>query len=335
MKVSEVGEFGLIRRLREQLAADPLRAGVALGIGDDCAVLGTGQRLTLLTTDALVESVHFRFDLATPYEVGGRALAANLSDIAAMSGQPTVAVVAAGIPPSVEVETMEELYRGMADMAARFGASLVGGDTVKATDGHLWLALSVMGEVEKKRLVTRSGARSGDLLMVTGTLGDAAAGLLSLVKGNGSRRGVHQTLLAAHLSPVPRIAEMRAATSAGGVTAGMDLSDGLASDLHRLCEESKVGALVQVEALPISEACRKAAKKLGTEAVELALSGGEDFQLLLAVDRDRADVVQYAIENRTGTTATVIGEVRPPSQGVRKRNPDGSLSELVGGYRHF
>jgi len=326
--VDRLGEQGLIEVMRRYARARP---GIIAGIGDDAAVLaGRPGYRTLLTTDMLVEGVHF-LQGADPYALGRKAMAVNLSDIAAMGGRPTFAVVSLGIPPSTSTRYIERVYEGMSEEGAAFGAAIVGGDTVRAP--VLTLNVALMGEVEDQRVLLRSGALVGDRVCVTHRLGDAAAGLLLLqrpdlqVPDDTRARLVHK-----HLRPTPRVDAGRE-LSRGLATAAIDLSDGLAGDLHRLCAASKVGAIIDVAALPISDDVRRVAAAAGLDPLELALNGGEDYELLFTTSSFRAGNL---VLPGSGTPYTVIGEIVDASRGVLLRLPDGELQPLqVGGYRHF
>ncbi|MCS6860945.1 MAG: thiamine-phosphate kinase [Abditibacteriales bacterium] len=340
LSLSSLGEFGLIARLRARLSEGTTFAGAAsrvlVGIGDDCAVLqASGDKQLLVTTDALLENVHFRLDFGTARQLGWRTLAVNISDIAAMGGTPTAAVVCVGLTDGLTVEFVDELYAGIAECAERFGVSIVGGDTVKSPTA-LMLAVTLLGEVEPAHLILRSGAQPGDALLVTGSLGDASAGLALMLHPNHERqRATFAQLIAAHCLPQPRVAEMRAAVATGAVHAAIDLSDGLGGDLRRLAEESRVGAEVIAGALPISAACRAAAAALHRSPLEFAISGGEDYELLMAVAADKKDAVTQAIHQTTGTPVTCIGHITDRTGELWLREASGRTTALGKGYEHF
>jgi len=276
-------EDALIARLAGLL---PAVQHTRLAIGDDAAVVEQpGGDLLLITTDLLMEDVHFRLHWGEFAQLGWKALAQNLSDIAAMGGTPTHAVIALGLPPRVSPDQAAELYRGIGELASASGVDIVGGDTIRSS-GPLTLGVTVLGRVAASELLTRQGGRPGDALFVTGALGAAAAGVRLLDSG----RSVPETLrpaLLAQLQPQPRLAAARALATAGCVTAMMDLSDGVATDLHRLCRQSGTGAVVERDRLPVAPVVPAACAWLAEGGVrcsplELALCGGEDFELLLA-----------------------------------------------------
>jgi thiamine-monophosphate kinase len=280
MKISSLGEFGLIEQIRRTAARDAKR--VHVGIGDDAAALMLSPSSALLaTTDMLLEGVHF--DLATTdlFSLGWKSVAVNLSDIAAMGGTPRFCLTALGIPPSLTVEDIKAFYRGVNACLKKFGAVLVGGDTCRSRTG-LVISVTMLGETEKKRVITRSGARPGDLIFVTGTLGDSGAGLDALTSGARSRKPGVRRLLEKHLRPVPRIALGRRIAASGIASAMIDVSDGLSSDLGHICEESGVGAEIIAANIPCS-ANVMSLKTLERPALEYALSGGEDYELLFTV----------------------------------------------------
>ncbi len=318
--IGDVGEFGLLARLRERLGSSFL--------GDDAAVLPVSAGLRLLATvDAQVDGVHFLRDLMTPQQIGHRAIAVNVSDIAAMGGRPRYALVSLLLVPSLDVGWVEALYDGVREEANRWGVTVAGGN-VSSTPGPLVVDVTVLGEVEEDLVLVRSGARPGDILLVTGDLGRAGVGLQLL------RRGTPHPLAAAYCTPTPRVGEGQALARTRRVHAAMDLSDGVGSDVYRICEESGVGARVDAAALPISSEVRSAATALGIDPLYCALRGGEDFELLVAAPADAVGPLTEAVAT-VGTPLTVIGEVRAKEEGVVLRLPDGSTQPLAGGWDHF
>ncbi len=283
------GEFELIERFTRAFTRGE---GVRVGIGDDAAVLRPppGEDL-VATVDAVVEGVHFtrRF---LPEEIGWKALAVNLSDLAAMGARPLWALVALATPPGADPAWLTRIGRGIAACARRHGLSVVGGNVTAAR--QLSLSVTVLGSVGRGRALLRSGGRPGDLLVVSGTLGDAALGI---------RPRAAPPLRARQRRPVPRLALGRGAV--GIARAAIDLSDGLLQDLGHLCADSGVGARVEVERLPLSAAYRAATRRSGEPAVA-ALSGGEDYELLLAVPPARLEALR-GVARRSRTPVTVVG----------------------------
>ena len=298
-------------------------AGVRIGIGDDCAVLDVPAGHALLaTSDLLIENVHFRRRYSTSSDVGWKALAVNVSDIAAMGGEPRWALVALACPRDVRQADVVEFYDGLRELAAREGVAVVGGDTCESPGG--WVINITLLGVSASAPKLRSGARPGDVLAVTGPLGRSAAGLALLEAGHSDAGDVGR----AHRRPVPRTREGRALGAVAGVAAMMDLSDGLATDLGHMTRESGVGARVSLARLPIDAATRAAAAQLGLDALPWATSGGEDYELLVAVRPDA-----YA-EAAAATALWAIGEITT-GPGVAFVGDDGRAVAVRPGFEHF
>ena len=289
MKISALGEFGLIRHIQKRFSRKA--PSTLIGIGDDAAALRLSPASVLLaTTDMLLEDVHFDLSLTDFYSLGWKSAAVNMSDIAAMGGVPRFCLVSLGIPSSVTVERITEFYRGFHALTGAHKAVLVGGDTCLSRKG-LVISITMLGEIEKTALITRSGARPGDRVFVTGPLGDSAAGLEILkkrgrgqgsrVKGQGAKAGEgEKKLVQKHLRPMPRVAAGRKLALSGCASAMIDISDGLSSDLAHICEQSRVGAEIYPDAIPFSRDILREAGKLRKPPLEYALSGGEDYELL-------------------------------------------------------
>lgn len=275
--MSGIGEFDLIDALAARL--DPPAEG--LGIGDDAAAWRPADgSVVVATTDMLVEGIHFRLDWTSPRDLGWKALAVNLSDLAAMGARPGRGLVSVALLPG-QAELVEELYEGLSELARLTGTRIVGGDTVR-TSGPLVINVALIGEADPGRLLRRDGARPGDLLALTGVVGASAAGLDLLVRGDrvSLARPEAVPLLAAHHRPRARLAA-GAALAAVGVECAIDVSDGVASEAWHLARASGVAIEVEVDRLPLAP---EAVSLLGEEeARRLALSGGEDYELLFAV----------------------------------------------------
>lgn len=335
-EIGAIGEFELIARLTADLPADP---SVVIGVGDDAAVLACPPDMELVATcDAQVEGRHFLRASATAEQVGRKALAVNLSDIAAMGALPRAALISLALPSDTPLAWLDDLYAGLRAEAAAFGVAIVGGN-VTATTGPLMIDVTLLGHVARGRAVTRAGGRAGDRLYVTGTLGAAAAGLITLRAPVPNDPVVAPTLLdrarAALLTPTPRVGEGMALAATGAVTAMLDVSDGLAADLGHLCERGGVGALVDATALPIDEAARAIAAAYGRDPLTLALSGGEDYALLFTARADAEPVVVAAV-SAAGGTPHAIGWLTPPAEGMRLRHADGVVAPLPArGWDHL
>jgi thiamine-monophosphate kinase len=267
--VAELGEFGLIARITAGRALAP---GALLGPGDDAAVLAAADGRVVVTTDVLVEGVHFRLDWSTPHQVGRKAVAANLADVVAMGAVPTALVVGLAVPGQTSVSTVDGLATGMWEEAGRVGAGIVGGDVVSSTE--IVLSVTALGDLRGRAPVTRGGARAGDVLAVRGRLGWSAAGLAILRRGFRSPAAV----VSAHQVPEPPYTAGPQAAAAGA-TAMIDVSDGLLADAGHLAEESGVAIDIDSAAVPVAELVDVAAA-LGADARQWVLTGGEDHALL-------------------------------------------------------
>ena len=340
------GEFARIARI---VSALPRGEGVVLGAGDDAAVLRPGEGRDLVATcDALVEGRHFRRDLLTPAEAGARMAAANLSDLAAMAAEPRWALVSLAVPASWSAADSEALERSCAERLAAEGATIVGGN-LSATDGPLVATVTLLGEVERGRAWTRSGARPGDVLAVTGAPGSAAAFLALALAGRPvSRAGVPEALVARFTAPVPRVRLARALAATGAVRAAIDVSDGLSADLAHLCRASRVGALVEEAMLPTDEALLAASRALsaveaeghgilageGERLMDLRLGPSDDFELVLAVDPGAWERCAEAARS-VGAPLTRIGELTAGPR-LELRDHAGELRPLEPrGWDHF
>lgn len=331
LRIRDIGEFRLIDRIAGIVG--PPGRGVLIGIGDDTALLEpTEDRLLLATCDVQVEGVHFLREVITPRQLGRRALAINLSDIASMGGIPRWAILSLVLPPDLPVSWVEEFYTSLREEGDQFEVTVVGGN-LSRSPGPLVVDLTLLGEVEPELVVERRGASPGDLLIVTGELGLAGAGLLVLQERRPVEGG--EELVRAFLTPRPRVQEGRIIATSRLATAMIDLSDGLASDLHRLCEASQVGARIEAARLPVPEPVRRVAQEKGLDPLELVLFGGEDYELLIAASPEVAPSLVRTLED-AGVSARVIGEVRPQKEGITLVSPDGTVRPLLsGGWDHF
>lgn len=338
-----IHEFDLIRTLHRRHGRHS--PSVIQGIGDDAAVI-TSQagEWTVLTTDLLMEGVHFDLRTATMADIGFRAAAANLSDIAAMGATPRHLLVALAIPRTGASRHVHQLYGGMMAACRPHRVELIGGDTSASSSGW-FLSITLIGIVPPRKALLRSGARIGDFLYVTGTIGDALAGLRLLNEpSSGTKRDPwaatlsmrhRQFLIERHLRPTARIAEGQWLSTHRLATSAMDISDGLSGDLRHICEESHVGADIDLSALPLSPACRAYATSRQLDPVNLALTGGEDYELLFTVSpRKRTRLERTAIEQ--GFSLTCIGTIHPLRFGMQTLSPHGQRHRLINtSYEHF
>lgn len=325
-RVRDISEFDLIARLRDALPESARGSdAVPIGIGDDTALWrpASGESV-LITTDSLIDTIHFRTDWTPWEELGWKSLAVNVSDIAAMGGSPVLATVSLALTGNELVRDLEALYRGLGELAIQENVVLAGGDIVRAPH-DFGIHVTVLGQTRNGRALLRSGARPDDLIAVTGTLGAAAAGLALLqLPESDSRRSATTTplLVEAHTRPRPRVQAGRLALEYGA-TAAMDLSDGLFGDLPKILTASGVDATVDLSALPVAAAVRAL---FPDRWLELATRGGEDYELLLTIPADRAALLQAALAE-IGQTLTIIGRI-----GLRSRNPTVSARDLAGNF---
>ncbi len=332
MNFNQLGEFGLIDILTRDTIYKPEE--VIKGVGDDTAVLKVdGNKWLLFTTDLMVEGVHFVLGYSTLRQVGWKAMAVNLSDIAAMGGRPAHAVVSLAVPPRLKPSDLVELYQGMKEACEVYKVNIVGGDTVGNPE-RLVLNVALLGEVMAGKAVYRSGARPGDKLYVTGALGASEAGLHLLRNPElPCPKEAADYCRKAHAAPIPRVDE--GGYLAGcGVSSMQDISDGLASELHHICKSSGVGCLVRQVDIPVDARVRSVAEKAGIDAVKWALFGGEDLELLFSASRE---VEEKISDEYTGseTICYPIGIVTDGG-GVRLEQADGKIVPLDrGGYDHF
>lgn len=335
--MSGYSEDDLVEAMRRLLHEEA--PGVVLGPGDDAALVQLGSHLTVLTTDLLVEDVHFRRDTTSPRDLGYKALVVNVSDVAAMGGSPRYAVVGLALPPGTPMSWVVELYGGLREAASEYAVSVVGGDTSRSE--RVVLSVALAGEVAQDFAVRRSGARPGDRVVVTGTLGAAAGGLLLSERRREERvaRALGtpwaRELLAAHARPVARVGEGQSLAGAGA-TAMMDLSDGLAKDLDRLCRESGVGAALFLPQVPVAPALGRLREVLPeVDPMVLALSGGEDYELLATLPPEDVERAAKLLEERFGTALTEVGEVRSGSGLVAVEADGGERPLQPEGWDHF
>jgi thiamine-monophosphate kinase len=330
-----LSEHQVIAMIRRRAGAGD--DGVVVGIGDDCAVLVTtpGARL-IATTDLLIEDIHFRRRYARPADLGWKALAVNVSDIAAMGAAPRWALVALACPDDTTPDEIDAFYEGALGLAADHGVRIVGGDTSGSPRGW-FVNVTVLGETTLPPLL-RSGARPGDVVAVTGTLGRSAAGL-ALLASAGPPAGFPAHMLddvaGAHLRPRPRVPEGQWLAAAGGVTAMIDLSDGLATDVGHLAEESRVGARIRLAWLPVSESTRHAARALDRDVRAWLTGGGEDYELLVTCRAGDFRRLREGLAAATGTALTAVGEVVEEASGVTFLDPADRAVAVAPGFEHF
>jgi len=327
-------EDSLVLSLKRVLGEPP--RSVSAGIGDDAAAWkAPASHLSLITTDMLVDGTHFRLSGATPEDIGRKALAVNLSDIAAMGGRPAVVVLALGLTPAIDEAWLVAFYRGIAELAGASGCAVVGGDIVRSP--VFTIGVTVAGDVRRTRMRLRSGAKPGDVIAFTGALGLAAAGLRVLDAGIAQTLDVRDrdAVCGAYLRPLPRLREGAFLGGSAAVHAMMDISDGISSDVARMARSSGVDAVVDLRLLEPASALRAAANALKVEPLELILHGGDDYELLLAASRRAFKHVASALKHRCGTSLSPIGRFEPGDGVVWIEDDAGRRLLEPRGYNHL
>lgn len=290
MRISSLGEFGLIEKIRK--SSECSSPAVVLGIGDDAAVMKmAASSLLLATTDLLIEHVHFDLAFTDFPSLGWKSAAVNLSDIAAMGGIPRFCLSSIAIPSGISLEAVSGFYRGFSSLLRFHNTILVGGDTSSSKNGFV-VSVTVLGESKKENVISRSGAKQGDRVFVTGTLGDSGAGLEILKSGHLGRGADIKNLIKRHIRPVPRIEWGRQIALAKCASSMIDISDGLSSDLSHICDASGVGAVLFSDKIPLSKSLIKTAKQLDENPLHYALSSGEDYELLFTVPSARMKTLE-------------------------------------------
>jgi thiamine-monophosphate kinase len=330
-----LSEGRLIAAIRSRTGG--LGTGVRVGIGDDCAVLEpTPGALLIATTDLLIEDVHFRRRYAQPADVGWKTVAVNVSDIAAMGARPRWALVALACPEGTAQSEVDAFFDGALALAGEHGVAIVGGDTSASPRG--WFAnVTLLGEATAAPLL-RSGARPGDVVAVTGSLGRSAAGLALLerpVAPSGIAPEVIDEVVGAHLRPRPRVAEGRWLATAGGVTAMIDVSDGIATDVRHIADESRVGVRVGLARLPVAPAVRAVAAALGRDPLAWVTGGGEDYELLITCAPDACQRLRDGLLRATGTELSAVGEIVALGEGLGFVDAAGRAQPVQSGFEHF
>ncbi|MGC8605024.1 MAG: thiamine-phosphate kinase [Desulfomonilaceae bacterium] len=332
MKLDDIGEFGFIDKIQRMSKIHD--AEVQCGIGDDCAVIRISPDLNLLvTTDLLVERVHFLLDWQTANILGAKALAVNLSDIAACGGIPKYAFVSIAVPEHIGIDWLEKFYNGMFDLAEQFHVSILGGDTTRSlTDLVINIAVTGLSKIGETLL--RSNAQPGDIIAVSGNLGDSAAGLELLQDLWQIPQNIALPLIHAHLNPTPHLIQGRALAQSNACNAAIDISDGLSSDLAHICKQSGLGATIFEEKLPASISLMELARYLSRNPLEWLLNGGEDYVLLAAIKPHKFNELKLKASVE-GWRLIEIGNFES-SQGVNLVRASGDkVSVIPKGWDHF
>ncbi|MCP4664803.1 MAG: thiamine-phosphate kinase, partial [Deltaproteobacteria bacterium] len=332
-KISDLGEFGFIRSIEAECLFSPEK--VIQGIGDDCAVIGPYDgKVLLVTTDMLLQDIHFILPKTSPQVIGRKAAVVNLSDIAAMGGEPRHLFMSLAAPRAMDVGILHAMYRGVKGVCRDYGVNILGGDTSAFSEG-IMISVTVIGEAREEEVLYRSGAGPGDRIYVTGTLGDSAAGLKLIKEQVTAPDKTAFPLRDAHNLPVPFMEAGRMIARSGLASAMIDLSDGLLSDLRHVCEASGVGARLFRSALPLSEEVRTLARLNKLDPYELALHGGEDYRLLVTVPEAHIEPFERMFKETGPCRVYGIGETTE-KKGLGVIGPDGAEQGLeAAGFDHF
>jgi len=308
MKLDDIGEFGLIDRIRPGFSEN-LPPSI-IGIGDDCAVIRTeGEYSLLVTTDLLIQDVHFLVERISAFELGYKSLAVNLSDIAAMGGEPESSFLSIGLPREIEIEWLDQFFSGIRDLAGSTGTSVAGGDTTHSGNGVI-INFAVIGKARPDRIKYRSTAEPGDLICVTGNLGDSGGGLIALLADmDENSSAVLKALVMSHHMPRPHLEEGKFLASEEGVHAMLDLSDGVDSDIRRVMESSGTGAEIEIEKLPVSSELKDAGSRYGWDIYELAAAGGEDYCLMCTLAREEYESINSRFRKAFDRDLHEIGRI--------------------------
>lgn len=315
----------------QHLAAHFPSKGPILGIGDDCAVIpGDGEKAWLVTTDALVEGIHFLTAQISPKDLGYKTIAVNVSDITAMGGEPAYAFLSIALPKTIACDWVDSLIQGIKEACEKWNLLLLGGDTV-GSKRDLFLNLTLIGSANAATIKYRHQAEPGDVISVSGFLGDSGGGFKALQEQIPLTEEVAH-LLCAHFRPEPHPDQGKWLAEQKGVHAMMDLSDGLNCDLSRLLKRSKAGAIVETSQLPLSPPLAKVSQEQGWDPLQLALTGGEDYCLLLTLSADAADSIQRSFQEAFGSPLYAIGRItNHPDELIYHQS--GAAKQLS--YTHF
>lgn len=343
--ISRVGEFGLINLIKNitdiQTDSPNLKSDLLMGISDDAAVFKpTADKVQIFTTDAMVEGVHFDLTYSSMQHLGWKAMASNISDIAAMGGEPRYALITLCLPQKISVEMVEEFYTGAVFACKKYNTLIAGGDTTAAS-GNMVISVSLIGEADSQKLVYRNGAKVGDLVCVSGTLGTSHAGLKVLMreKRNFLEKSEsfspnlepYKPALEKYLMPKPRLDIAKLLTNEVKINSLIDVSDGLASEVHHICRNSGVGAEIWEHNIPIDNIGRNIAEEFSENIIDYALYGGEEYELLFTLTDEN-----YAKLEILTSDVTILGRIVDASKGIYFILEQGEREELTPrGWDHF
>jgi thiamine-monophosphate kinase len=335
LPISEYGEFSLIERLHHILPKTS-REDMLVDIGDDCAVIQVDQeRALLLTCDIQVQDRHFQLENTNSYQLGRRAMAVNLSDIAAMGGRPLYALVSLGLPPDLEVDDYDTLFEGMRDELKEYQAFIIGGNLAQ-TEKNLVIDITLVGEVHPFHFVERKGAEISDQIYLTGEVGTSAAGFTILQKYGSNYPEGFGSLVEKHRQPQPRITVGQKLSQRQLVSAMIDVSDGIASDLYHICQKSQVGAEIMFAQLPFPEKLSEVSKLCHVSVQDLILHSGEDYELLFTVKSTVSEQELKTMGQECEVPFTHIGKIVEQNQGLSLIDEKGNRIPLQPrGWDHF
>lgn len=335
--LADIGEFGLIDRIHRLLKEiGVMTSGVTMDIGDDAASFKprSGYEL-LLTCDSLVEGRHYLPQHISPLDLGRRAMAVNISDIGAMGGNPLCALISLGLKSETSVTDVEDMYRGFAEELNPFQASIIGGNFTKSQQA-VFIDITLIGEAKRENIMLRSSARIGDVILVTGFPGQAAAGLLLLQKAKTSENAHAHSLINAYNVPKHRAREGQSIALTGKANAMIDTSDGFLADLGHICEASQTGAVLIQDRLPISHELEKAADELGMDPFQLFLGESDDYELIVTCQPENASYVRSAVEAVGQTPIHEVGRITDAVEDIQLELPDGKKYPIdLQGWNHY
>ena len=336
-RASDIGEFGLIRRINELVKQEGIRSErVTLGIGDDTAAFlpRSGYEL-LITCDCIVEGRHYLPEDIRPLDLGRRAMVVNISDIGAMGGKPLYALISLGLKAETSVQDVEEIYRGFLLELNPFNASIIGGNITKSGNG-MFIDITLIGEVEQGKAVLRSGARPGDVILVTGYPGQSAAGLHLLLHERGDSKIKEHPLVRIYNTPSHRAQLGEAIAQTGCVSALIDTSDGFLGDLGHICEESRVGAELTKEKFPLSEHLREAALRLGRDPYDFFLGDSDDYELIITCRPEDVPRIRSTVSRCCPVLVSEVGRITGKAGEIFLLLPDGTKHPVKpSGWDHF
>jgi len=335
--LKDIGEFGLIDRIQTIIEGEsPESADIRLGIGDDAASFRPKAGYEILVTcDSVVEGRHFLPEHISPLDLGRRAMSLNISDIGAMGGRPLYALISLGLRGDSKVSYIEELYRGFLRELTPMGGAIIGGNLTKV-ENEIFIDITLIGEVEEGRAVRRSGAREGDVILLTGYPGESAAGLHYLLSSRSPGELTSHPLVRRYNTPTHRAREGRVIALTGLATSMIDTSDGFLGDLGHICKESRLGALILEERLPVSEDIKNAARLFNIDPFEWVLGSSDDYELIITCPPEHLADIKAALRDVSDVPIHEVGRMLAVEEGIRLQAADGNFKSLSeGGWDHF